>query len=748
VNRLGRKHAIEDTPRVPLFSGGRAKEVRYSDFMPLSSPNRLAREKSPYLLQHAHNPVDWFPWGEEAFAKARKEDKPIFLSVGYSTCHWCHVMEHESFESAAIAAFLNEHFVSIKVDREERPDVDQVYMTFVQATTGHGGWPMSVWLTPELRPFTGGTYFPPTDVPGRPGFITILRRIAELWKSDRKQIEEKAHSLLEALREAETVAVTEPGDGWNVGKTVKLGLSQYARMFDTREGGFGGAPKFPRPVNLQFLLYLVSKKDPASDSDTARGMALFTLRKMATGGMHDHLGGGFHRYSVDAEWHVPHFEKMLYDQAQLAQVYLTASQISGDAMFAKVARNTLQYVEHDLTSPEGGFFSAEDADSLPQRDAARKTEGAFYIWTHAEIREVLGPDRVEEFCATFGVEPNGNVSPGSDPQGELEGANVLTQRLTITEAAAQFQRPVSNMEHRLSDDRSALLARRGLRPRPHLDDKILTAWNGLMIGAFARAAQILGDDSYKSMAQRAATFVKKNLFDSSKGELRRSFREGPSAIDGFAADYAFLINGLLDLYETDFDLGWLRWARQLQDTFDLHFWDQDRGGYYSTSDRDPAILLRMKEDYDGAEPTPNSVAVMNLWRFAQLFRNDVFLDHARHTVRALASRLEAQPFAMPLLLVGAALLETPPIHLILHASNPTDPRLAALLVEARRRYLPNMVVIQITDAGSRKYFAPRHVVIEGLPAKAVEPTAYLCENFTCQLPVTTPEALRAIISKL
>jgi hypothetical protein len=467
---------------------------------------------------------------------------------------------------------------------------------------------------------------------------------------------------------------------------------------------------------------------------------------------------------------------MLYDQAQLAQVYLAAARISGDAsasevaarrdvslpsggavgsrrppgdaLFAQVARNILQYVRHDLTSPEGGFFSAEDADSLPKKDAAKKSEGAFYIWTYDEIREVLGEDRAGEFCAAYGVEPEGNVSAGSDPQGELEGANVLIQRLTPAEAAARFQRPVGNMEHRLNDDRAVLLARRGLRPRPHLDDKILTAWNGLMIGAFARSAQVLGDDSYLRAARRAAAFLKNNLFDAATGELLRSYREGPSNIRGFAVDYAFLISGLLDLYETDFDLGWLRWARQLQDTLDLHFWDQERGGYFSTSDRDPAILLRLKEDYDGAEPTPNSVAVNNLFRLGQIFHNDVFLDHARHAVRALSSRLDAQPFAMPLLLVGASLLETPPVHLILHSPGPAHPGLAPLLAEARRRYLPQMVVILIADEESRDYFAPRHVVIENLPVKAAEPTAYLCEDFTCRLPVTESEDLREILSKL
>jgi uncharacterized protein YyaL (SSP411 family) len=717
--------------------------------MPSKPSNRLAKEKSPYLLQHSHNPVDWYPWGKDAFAKARTEDKPIFLSIGYSTCHWCHVMEHESFESAAIAAFLNEHFVSIKVDREERPDVDQVYMTFIQATTGHGGWPMSVWLTPELKPFTGGTYFPPTDVPGRPGFITVLRRIAELWQTDRPQIEDKAHSLLTALREAEEQVIIPGEEEWDVAKSVAHCLEQYGRMFDTQEGGFGNAPKFPRPVNFEFLLYLAARREPTpKDADTARGMALYTLRKMAGGGLHDHLGGGFHRYSVDGEWHVPHFEKMLYDQAQLVNSYLAAYQISGDDAFAAVARQTLQYVANDLTSPEGGFYSAEDADSLSRRDSPRKTEGAFYVWTHDEVKEVLGEDRVAEFAATYGIEPGGNVSAGADPHGELEGANVLIQRLSLTEAAARFQRPRENMEHRLRDDRSALLARRGLRPRPHLDDKILTGWNGLMIGAFARAAQVTGHDAYLRTAQRAAAFIRKNLFDAAKGELIHSYREGPSTIRGFAPDYAFLMHGLIELYEADFDLQWLRWARQLQDTLDLHFWDQDRGGYFSTSDNSPEILLRMKDDYDGAEPTPNSVAVRNLWRFGQFFHNDVLLSHAKHAVSALSSRLEAQPFAMPLLLLGAALLNTPPIHLIIHAPSPTHPALPRLLVEARRRHLPQLVIILVADAASREYFAPRHAMIDNLPATVAEPTAYLCENYVCQLPMTKPEALREAMIRL
>ena len=710
----------------------------------MTQPNRLAGEKSPYLLQHAGNPVDWFPWGEEAFAKARAEDKPIFLSVGYSTCHWCHVMEHESFESAAIAAFLSEHFVSIKVDREERPDVDLVYMTFVQATTGHGGWPMSVWLTPDLRPFVGGTYFPPTDMPGRPGFITVLRRISELWKMDRQQIEDKARSLLEALREAqvETERDTTISTGWSCSTALQTAFTQYSRMFDPAEGGFGGAPKFPRPVNLELLFFLGGHRQFLSPQrEAVEGMALHTLRKMATGGMNDHLGGGFHRYSVDGEWHVPHFEKMLYDQAQLSSSYLTAYQRTGSEVFAQTARETLDYVLRELTGPGGGFYSAQDADSLPSPDAPRKLEGAFYVWKWNEIAEVLGEDRAATFADFYGVEAGGNVTAASDPHGELDGLNVLIQRLD------EYQLSRSSQQE-LEDDRATLLARRDSRPKPHLDDKILTAWNGLMIGALARGALILGEARYLSAAQKAAGFLKRELFDETTGEVRRSYREGPSAVPGFAADYAFLIHGLLELWAADGNLDWLRWARRLQDTLDLHFWDQAGGGYFSTADRDPAILLRRKEDYDGAEPTPTSVGVLNLWRFGQVYDDPVFLEHARHAVRAFASRLEAQPVGMPLLLVGAALLEETPIQLILHAASPDDPGLAALRQEANRVHLPQMLVLQVADLATREYFAPRHPAIAHLPEAPERAAAYLCEGSSCRLPVSEPGELRRMLAEV
>jgi uncharacterized protein YyaL (SSP411 family) len=697
--------------------------------------NRLASEKSPYLLQHAQNPVDWFPWGEEAFAKARAEDKPIFLSIGYSTCHWCHVMEHESFESAAIAAFLAEHFVSIKVDREERPDVDQVYMTFVQATTGHGGWPMSVWLMPDLRPFFGGTYFPPTDVPGRPGFISVLRRIAELWRTERDQIEDKAHALLGALREAQEEAGAEADDDWSPQVAVATALGQYTRMFDPREGGFGSAPKFPRPVNLQFLLSRAATHE--AETVPAGAMALHTLRKMARGGMYDQLGGGFHRYSVDGRWHVPHFEKMLYDQAQLAQSCLAAFQFSGEDFFARVARETLDYMLRDLAHPEGGFYSAEDADSLPRPGAARKLEGAFYVWTEAEMVEILGDKRAEAFGGAYGVEKDGNVAPDSDPHGELAGQNVLFWQGTEEESAEH--------ESDRARDGAELLARRNERPRPHLDDKILTAWNGLAIGALAKSAAVLREPRHLAAAQRAARFIREHLFDPSSGLLQRSYRRGPSAIHGFASDYAFLISGLLDLYFADYDLAWLTWARELQDTLDLHFWDQDRGGYFSTGDKDPTILLRLKEDYDGAEPAPTSVAAINLWRMGRLFHNDTMLAHGRHAARAFATRLETQPFGMPLLLTAAAAMELPPAHVIVHSPDREHPGLKAMLAEANRHYLPHVTILLIADPETRDYFGQRHSIVEHLPPAVTEPTAYYCENHVCRLPVTRPEALRELL---
>ena len=475
--------------------------------------NRLAREKSPYLLQHANNPVDWYPWGEDAFAKARRENKPIFLSVGYSTCHWCHVMAHESFESEDVAAVMNREFVNIKVDREERPDVDRVYMTFVQATTGGGGWPMSVWLTPDLKPFVGGTYFPPEDRYGQPGFKKVLERIAAAWKDNHDKIVEQGGKIVGALRESQS---TPEAEGKIDAAILDAAYRQIERSYDPKEGGFGSAPKFPRPVTLNFLTRFYAR-DPKSESGKqALEMTLFTLRKMAAGGMHDHLGGGFHRYSVDRYWHVSHFEKMLYDQAQLAIAYLDAFQITQDQQYQSVARNILDYVARDMTSKEGGFFSAEDADSPvvaagADRGHQERKEGAFYVWTKKEIDAALG-DAAEIFDFHYGVQSHGNAPEGSDPQDEFRGKNILIERHTIAETAKQFKKREDEVRQSLARSREKLFAIRAKRPRPHLDDKIIAAWNGLMISAYARAAQVIDEPRYlESCDARRQILARKSL---------------------------------------------------------------------------------------------------------------------------------------------------------------------------------------------------------------------------------------------
>jgi hypothetical protein len=536
--------------------------------------NRLAREKSPYLLQHAHNPVDWYPWGEEAFAKARREHKPIFLSVGYSTCHWCHVMAHESFENEEIAAIMNREFVNIKVDREERPDVDRVYMTFVQATTGGGGWPMSVWLTPDLKPFVGGTYFPPQERYGQPAFKSVLERLATAWKENHDKIVEQGGKVVDALRESQSAGKVE---GKVDAAILETANRQIDRSYDPKEGGFGNAPKFPRPVTLNFLTRFYAR-DPKNESGKhALEMALLTLRKMAAGGMHDHIGGGFHRYSVDRYWHVPHFEKMLYDQAQLAVAYLDAFQITRDRQYESVARDILDYVARDMTSKEGGFFSAEDADSpvvaaAPDRGHPETVEGAFYVWAKKEIDDALG-DAADIFDFHYGVQPHGNAPDGSDPQGEFRGKNILIERHTISETAERFHKTEEEIRKLLAQSRAKLFSLRASRSRPHLDDKIIAAWNGLMISAYARGARALDEPRYLEIATLAAKFLKTNLYEEKSKLLYRNYRGGRSDIQGFADDYAFVIQGFLDLYEASFDVDWLKLAAQLQETQDRLFFD-------------------------------------------------------------------------------------------------------------------------------------------------------------------------------
>jgi hypothetical protein len=730
---------------------------------PSEHTNRLAHEKSPYLLQHAHNPVDWYPWGEEAFAKARRENKPIFLSVGYSTCHWCHVMAHESFESEEVATIMNREFVNIKVDREERPDVDRVYMTFVQATTGGGGWPMSVWLTPDLEPFVGGTYFPPEDRYGQPGFKKVLERIATAWKENHDKITEQGTNIVAALRESQS-ANTMP-EGKIDAAILDAAYQQIDRSYDPKEGGFGDRPKFPRPVTLNFLTRFYAR-DPKSDfGKNALEMALFTLRKMAAGGMHDHIGGGFHRYSVDRYWHVPHFEKMLYDQAQLAVAYLDAFQITGDGQYEAVARDILDYVARDMTCKEGGFYSAEDADSpvpvaavydrrveSPEPDAAahraplqKTAEGAFYIWTKKEIDAALG-DAAEIFAFHYGVQTHGNAPEGSDPQDEFRGKNILIERHTIAETAQRFKKSEKDAAKSLAHSREKLLAIRTKRPRPHLDDKIIAAWNGLMISAYARAAQVLDEPRYAEIATRAANFLRETLYDSSRKILYRNYRGDRSDIEGFADDYTFVIQGLLDLYEASFDVEWLKFATQLQEAQDRLFFDEKNGGYFSTSGKDASVFLRMKDDNDGAEPAASSVAGLNLLRLSQLRDDQKMAERATKTIDAFAATLSHFPSSMPQMLVALDYSLSKPRQIVI-AGKKDAPETKALLKEVYRHFLPKTVLLLADGGEGQKYLGEKNEAIRAMSMVDGKPTAYVCENFTCRAPVTDPTTLRELLSR-
>jgi uncharacterized protein len=730
-----------------------AAEVQPANLM---HTNRLARERSPYLLQHAHNPVDWYPWGEEAFEKARRENKPIFLSIGYSTCHWCHVMAHESFENEVTAAIMNREFVNIKVDREERPDVDRVYMTFVQATTGGGGWPMSVWLTPDLKPFVGGTYFPPDDRYGQPAFRKVLERIATAWKQDHEKIVGNGNKIVEALRESQAAQAEQVGKiDANV---VEKAYQQLDQSFDPREGGFSVAPKFPRPVALNFLTRVYAR-DPESESGKhALEMDLFTLRKMAAGGIHDHIGGGFHRYSVDRYWHVPHFEKMLYDQAQLAVAYLDAFQITRDRQYAEVARDILDYVARDMTSKDGGFLSAEDADSevvadvhdrrTDESDGAHrapvpKSEGAFYVWTDKQVDEALGEESAV-FKYHYGVQPHGNAPDGSDPQDEFRGKSILIQRHTLAETAQHFKKSEDEIRQSLGRSREKLFSIRNQRPRPHLDDKIISAWNGLMISAYSRAAQILNEPRYLEDASRAAKFLRCNLYDGKL--LFRNFRDGRGVVEGFADDYAFVIQGLLDLYQASFDVEWLKWAIELQTTQDRLFFDENNGGYFSTSGKDKSVVLRMKDDNDSAEPAASSVAALNLLRLAQFRGDKQFEERARKTMDAFAGTVDHFASAMPQLLVALDFSFSKPRQVVI-AGKIEDDGTKALLKEVHRHFLPNQVLILADGGEGQKFLAEKNEAIAAMWMINHKPAVYVCENFTCKAPVNDIKSLNALLSR-
>nr|XP_018915156.1 PREDICTED: spermatogenesis-associated protein 20 [Bemisia tabaci] len=719
--------------------------------------NRLAQEKSPYLLQHAENPVDWYPWGQEAFEKARNEDKLIFLSVGYSTCHWCHVMERESFENQEIAAIMNAHFVNIKVDREERPDVDSVYMAFVQVSSGHGGWPMSVFLTPDLKPVAGGTYFPPEDRYRRPGFKNVLRRLEKEWRESKADLLRTGDKIIDILKKTTIFDVKISGEiaGGSVpGEEVWQHCAvQLADSFDQPYGGFGYAPKFPQVSNLDFAFHYYAHNP---ENSPIFDMALHTLQMMAKGGIHDHVGKGFHRYSTDERWHVPHFEKMLYDQAQLAVAYSNAFLLTKDQQYAVIVNDIMDYVNRDLSHKEGGFYSAEDADSYPVHGAPEKKEGAFCVWTYKDIEKLLSkpslskPDLLlkDVFIDYFTVKPTGNSPESQQTNNELFGQNVLIVSGSDTQTASKFELSLEELKADLEESKKILYEERLKRPKPSLDDKILTSWNGLMISGCAKASQALHSEEYKNRACQAAEFVKKHLWCSEKKQLlrccytdsNRCITQVPEPVFGFLDDYAFLIQGLIDLYETCFDPKWLEWALELQTIQNNLFWDTEGFGYFDTAVGDAQNnLLRLKRDYDGAEPSGNSIAAKNLVRLSAIFDSDELDEKAKQLLSAFTSRMTRVPTSVTQLLCALIMYHSSPT-LIYVTGKTENAETSALLKAVHSVYVPDRVLI-LANGAEDSVLYKKNETIKKMKAVENSQAAYTCKSKTCSLPVTSPNEL-------
>ena len=742
--------------------------------------NSLAKEKSPYLLQHAHNPVDWFAWNEAAFARARAENKPVFLSIGYSTCHWCHVMERESFEDENVAAFLREHFVSIKLDREERPDVDKIYMTFVQSTAGGGGWPLNVFLTPELKPFFGGTYFPPDNRHGRPGFLPLLQQIAQLWRERKLEIAasaEELHARLELItaRDATENPLLTP-------EVLRRALAGFKEAYDPVNGGFGGAPKFPQPALPSFMLQAAHRFGDAA----AVQMVLHTCEKMAAGGIHDQLGGGFARYAVDAEWLVPHFEKMLYDNAQLAQLYLDAHLVSQtqnaarqvssssssspvppeeqniqqpvspasspETPFAAVARDILDYVLRDLTHPGGGCYSAEDADSEGH-------EGKFYCWTHDELSKLLSPEEFRVVVIYFGITKEGNFVDHSHPQ-PLPGQNVLSvaapleRRSPTRLEATEVQSPSESDNLReigsqlagsetgapadaalLAAAKSKMLATRAARVRPHLDDKILASWNGLMLGAFARASVVLQEEKYRLAAEKNLAFIREKLWDAGSKTLFHRWRDGERDRVQLLEGYAFLLDGVIQLYEATLEPGHLDFAGELAGAMLAGFYDPANGGFWQSPAGTGDLIMRLKDDYDGAEPSGNSVAALALLKLAAITGREDCRQAAEATLRLSAARLQSQPAALAVMLQALDFWLDEPRRAVI-AGDRSSAKFRELLHAANAVYQPHKIVLGNT--GAVEPFA-RTLAARG------EATVYLCTGSSCQPPTSDPLEVRRLM---
>lgn len=678
--------------------------------------NRLIHERSPYLLQHAYNPVDWFAWGEEAFTKARLENKPIFLSIGYSTCHWCHVMERESFENEDLAAYLNDHFISIKLDREERPDIDAIYMAATQAMTGTGGWPMTLILTSDLKPFFCGTYFPPKPAYGKPGFRQLLERITELWQTKQDELITSSEGLTQVIAHDSEEDNTAPkllsptlGDS---------AIYYFERTFDEVHGGFGNAPKFPRPVQYDFLFNHYS----TSGNERAKEMAIFSLRHMALGGLNDQIAGGFHRYSVDKYWLVSHFEKMLYDQAQLVESFLDAYQITQDTFYADIVRSTCDFVLRELTHPEGGFYSALDADSEGE-------EGTYYLWTREEITKYLGDENAKIFAFHFGIEEKGNWE---------QGKNVIFVKHSVEETAKEFQTAKPEIKRILDESKRILFGERSNRIRPHLDDKILASWNGLMIGAMARAGDVLHEKKYVDAAIGAASFIWQNLYVEAGNKLFHRWREGESRFDATLDTYAFLIKGFLQLYEVTFDQAWLERGIILQKEQDEYLYDSKKSGYF-TSREAKDIIIRTKNDYDGAEPSGNSISVLNLLKLHAITADGDHKEKAERTLLYFAGKLAKYPYTMPEMLVGMEWHHYAPTEIVF-VGNVRGEMYEGMRKELAKYYVPRKVLVSSISNAANDF-------VKSLPKKDEKLTIYLCTNQTCELPITEISELQMLLKK-
>ena len=695
--------------------------------------NRLLHEKSPYLLQHAFNPVDWFPWGDEAFQKTKQEGKLIFLSIGYSTCHWCHVMAYESFENPEIAAILNRFFISIKVDREERPDLDRIYMEVAQAMTGRGGWPLSVFLTPDLKPFFAGTYFPPEAKWGQPGFKDLLESIQGVWEKDPGNISAQADEVFQVLKRASVAQEAEPFDKQAVNQAAQL----LAREYDEENGGFGTAPKFPRSAPLFFLLrHYKRTNDPKS-----RDMVLATLEAMARGGIFDQVGGGFHRYAVDSGWRVPHFEKMLYDQALLTLAYVEAYLVSGRTEFKDISQKILDYVLREMRDAEGGFYSAEDADSPLPEDHSKHGEGAFYLWTEKEIRNILPSQAADIFLYRFGVKPDGNAP--QDPLDEFIGKNILYQAHSIDVTAKHFKKSPESIKKMLATALEVLQKIRAGRPRPYLDDKVLTDWNGLMISGLARGYQVTGDPRYLKAAEQCGTFLLDRLYDANKKILYHRYRDNATGIQGSLADYAFLIQGLLDLYETSLHLPWLDRAEELTHLMIKYFSDPEQGGFFETAGTDISILIRMKSDYDGSQPAANSIAALNLLRLGKSLGLKDFFKLGQKTIVAFNGPLTKNPVSMPQMLAAYDFQAEKPMQIII-AGNRESQDTKDMLAVVSKKFLPNKVIL-LNDEDLQKKLGERLPFIEGMTMINDKATAYVCKDFACQYPTNDLEKFEKLL---